>query len=132
MPRETHTALYSLYRSFKAFNLVSRSGHFQFLNKIACPPQLLSIIASFHDDMKDTVNFDGTSSKTIKRVVKQGCVLAPTLFGTFLVLLLNVTFRLRERHTSAHQEGREAIQPVPPEDQDRDPYGAHQGVAVRG
>ena len=36
----------------KAFDLVSRDGLFKILAKIGCPPTLLSIVKSFHDDMK--------------------------------------------------------------------------------
>ena len=70
----------------KAFDLVSRDGLFKILAKIGCPPTLLSIVKSFHDNMKGTVLFDGNTSDpfNIPRGVKQGCVLAPTLFGIFL------------------------------------------------
>ncbi|XDV29424.1 hypothetical protein PO909_032554 [Leuciscus waleckii] len=79
----------------KAFDLVSRKGLFQLMQKIGCPPQLLNIIASFHDDMKGIVSCDGETSKPfeIKSGVKQGCVLAPTLFGIFFSMLLTFAFR---------------------------------------
>ena len=66
----------------KAFDLVSRRGLFNLLEKIGCPPSLLSVISSFHNDMKGTVNYDGATSEPLKihSGVKQGCV--PTLFGT--------------------------------------------------
>ena len=46
----------------KAFDLVSRSGLFKILQKIDCPPKLLAIITSFHQDMQSTVYFDGATS----------------------------------------------------------------------
>ena len=69
----------------KSFNLVSRDGFFKILAKIGCPPTLLSIMKSFHDNMKGTVLCDGATSDpfNILSGVKQGCVLAPTLFGIF-------------------------------------------------
>ena len=78
----------------KAFDLVSRDGLFKLLPRIGCPPKLLSIIQSFHDGMMGTVSFDGNLSTPfpIKSGVKQGCVLAPTLFGIFFALLLNHAF----------------------------------------
>ena len=39
----------------KAFNLISRDGLFKILATIGCPPSLLSITRSFHDNMKGTV-----------------------------------------------------------------------------
>ena len=80
----------------KAFDLVSRQGLFQLLKKIGCPsPQLHSIIASLHEDMQSVVSFEGKTSETftIRSGVKQGCVLAPTLCGIFLSLLLNHAFK---------------------------------------
>ena len=69
----------------KAFDLVSRDGLFKILPKIGCPPKLQSMIESFHTDTKGTVQFNGSSSEPfeIRGGVKQGCVLAPTLFGIF-------------------------------------------------
>ena len=79
----------SLYVAFidltMAFDLVSRDGLFKVLERIGCPPKLLTIVGAFHVDMKATVHVDATTSGAfdIRSGVKQGCVLAPTLFGIF-------------------------------------------------
>ena len=74
----------------KAFDLASRDGLLKVLLKIGCPPKLQSMIESVHTDTKGTVQFNGTLSEPfeIRSGVKQGCVLAPMLFGTFFGLLL--------------------------------------------
>jgi hypothetical protein len=78
----------------KAFNLVSRDGLFKLLQRIGCPPRLLSLIRSFHEGMMGTVQFEGNISDPfpIQSGIKQGCVLAPTLLGIFLALLLKHAF----------------------------------------
>ena len=78
----------------KAFDLVSRDGLFNILPKIGYPPKLLSIIRSFQEDMKGTAVFDGSTSAAfnIRSGVKQGCVLAPTLFGVFSAVMLKHAF----------------------------------------
>ena len=78
----------------KAFDFVSRSGLFKILQKIGCPPKLLAIITSFHQDMQSTVCFDGATSNAfpVSSGVKQGCALAPTLFGIFFSMLLQYAF----------------------------------------
>ena len=87
-----------LYMAFidltKAFDLVSRDGLFKVLPKIGCPPKLLSIIKSFHDNMQGIVQYDGSYSQPfdIRSGVKQGCVLAPTLFGIFFAIMLKHAF----------------------------------------
>ena len=52
------------------------------------------MIESFHTDTKGTVHFNGSSSEPfeIRGGVKQGCVLAPTLFGIFFGMLLKHAF----------------------------------------
>jgi hypothetical protein len=78
----------------KAFDTVSREGLYSVLEHIGCPPKLMSIIKSFHEGMQGAVVFDGTVSDPffMRRGVRQGCVLAPTLFGIFFSLLLKTAF----------------------------------------
>ena len=78
----------------KAFDLASRSRFFKILQKIGCPPKLLAIITAFHQDMQSTVCFDGATSNAflVSSGVKQGCILAPTLFGIFFSMLLQYAF----------------------------------------
>ena len=78
----------------KAFGLVSMDDLFKILPKIECPPKLLSIIRSFHEDTKGTVVFDGSTSAAFNILsgVKQGCALASTLFGIFFAVMLKHAF----------------------------------------
>lgn len=78
----------------KAFHLVSRESIFKVLPMIGCPPTLQTLIESFHRDMQATVQFNGSTSETFnfRSGVKQGCVLAPTLFGILFALLLKYAF----------------------------------------
>ena len=59
-----------LYHAFidltKAFDMLSRTGLFKLLEKIGCPPKLLSIIASFHVNMHGTVSSNGEISQPFK------------------------------------------------------------------
>ena len=75
----------------KSFDLISNDGLFKILPKIGCPPTLLSFIKPFHEDMKGTVTFDGSTSH-IRSGVKHSCVLALTLFGIFATRLLKLAF----------------------------------------
>ena len=79
----------------KAFDLVSRDGLFQVLKRIGCPEKLLNIIVSFHRNMQGVISFDGEISSPfpINGGVKQGCILAPTLFGIFFSMLLRKAFK---------------------------------------
>ena len=94
--REQNMPLYIAFIDLtKAFDLVSREGLFQLLKKIGCPPTLLEIVTSFHTNMTARIFFDGALSDSvpINSGVKQGCVLAPTLFGIFFSLLLHHAHR---------------------------------------
>ena len=89
--REQQMPLYIAFVDLtKAFDLVSRNGLFQILEKIGCPPHLLTIIRQLHENMQGRVHFSGATSKAfpVSSGVKQGCELAPTLFAIFFSLLL--------------------------------------------
>ena len=93
--REQQKPLYIAFVDLtKAFDLVSRSGLFNLLKKIGCPPKLLELVVHFHKDMHSTVCFNGGTSKAfpVSSGVKQGCVLAPTLFGIFFSMVLHYSF----------------------------------------
>lgn len=78
----------------KVFDLVSRDGLFKILNRIGCLPTLLRILISFHENQHCAIIADGDRSKPFKvSGVKQGCVLAPTLFGIFFSCVLVFAFQ---------------------------------------
>ena len=60
--------------------------------------------------MQGTVSYDGASSEPFKILsgVKQGCVLAPTLFGIFFSMLLNLAFGHSDEgfHRHTRSEGK--------------------------
>lgn len=82
----------------KVCDLVSRKGLFYLLKKIGCPSQLLSITVSFHGDMKGAISYDDKVSESflMQRGVKQGYVLAPTLFYLAYVSSLLLNFAVRK------------------------------------
>ncbi|XP_067888861.1 uncharacterized protein [Heterodontus francisci] len=103
--REQQMPLYVAFIDLTtAFDLVSRRGLFRLLEKIGYPPKLLSIITSFHDNMKGTIQHGGSSSEPfpILSGVKQGCVLAPPLFAIFFSLLLSHAFKSSEEGIFLH------------------------------
>ena len=65
------------------------------MHKIGCPPHLFAVITSFHENMHSTVRYNGSTSEPfeVSSGVKQGCVLAPTLFGIFFSMLLQYAFK---------------------------------------
>lgn len=83
----------------KAFDLIDRKSLFLVLEKAGCPPTLLSLVKSFHNGMHGRVLFDGALSDRfpIVRGVKQGCVLAPTLFGIYFSYVFKVAYQNLDR-----------------------------------
>ena len=94
--REQRRPLYIAFVDLtKAFDLVGRDGLYAVLQKVGCPQRLLNLVKSFHDGMRGSVQFDGSLSDSfpVNSGVKQGCVLAPTLFGIYFSVVLNHAFR---------------------------------------
>ena len=61
--------------------------------KDGCPPRFIAMVWKFHDGMQTHVQNDGEVSEPFKVTngVKQGCVMAPTLFSMmFSAMLIGV------------------------------------------
>ena len=92
---EQNMSLYMVFVDFtKAFDTVNRSLLWKILKKIGCPERFVNLISSLHNNMKAQVRYKGDLSDKfgINNGVKQGCVLAPTLFSIFLSQVLNHAF----------------------------------------
>ena len=76
-----------LYMTFvgltKAFDTVSREGLWKIMAKFGCPTKFIAKVRQFHDGMLARVQNDGEFSEPfpVTNGVKQGCVLALTLFS---------------------------------------------------
>ena len=89
--REQNMAPYAAFMDLtKAFDTVSREGLWRILGKLGCPPRFLSILQQLHIGQKGQVKHNGEFSDSfpIENGVKQGCVLAPTLFAVFFSMML--------------------------------------------
>jgi len=61
--REQNQPLYLAFVDLtKAFDSVNREALFMVMQKAGCPPTLLSLIKSFHNEMKGRVQFDNDPS----------------------------------------------------------------------
>lgn len=82
--REQNVGLYAAFIDLtKAFDTVSRDGLWRILVRLGCPPKLLQILQQLHKGQMGQVKHKGELSDPfpIENGVKQGCVLAPTLFA---------------------------------------------------
>ena len=67
----------------KAFDTVSRERLWTIMAKFGCPAKFIAMVRQFHDGMLARVQNDGEFSDPfpVTNGVKQGCVLASTLFS---------------------------------------------------
>lgn len=74
----------------KAFDTVSRTGLWKILSRLGCPPKFMKMITELHENQEGQVRLNGELSTPfpIRNGVKQGCVLAPTLFSLFFSSML--------------------------------------------
>lgn len=94
--QEQNVDLYSTYVDLtKAFDTVSREGLWRIMAKYGCPRKFIAITRQFHDGMLARVLDSGETSDPfeVTNGVKQGCVLAPTLFSLMFSAMLTDAFR---------------------------------------
>ena len=93
---EQNKSLYVVFIDFrKAFDTVNRDALWKVLKCYGCPDRFLSLVKGFHQKMNARVCSQGEYSDPIevKNGVKQGCVLAPTLFSIYLSAVIDDAFR---------------------------------------
>ena len=78
----------------KAFDTVNRDALWKIMSKFGCPEKFVNIVRLFHDGMQARVKDDGQYSEPfpVTNGVKQGCVLAPTLFSMLFSAMLTDAF----------------------------------------
>ena len=97
--QEQHSDLYMTFVDLtKAFDTVSREGLWRIMYKFGCPSKFITIVRQLHDGMMVKVMDDGDESDAfpVTNGVKQGCVLAPTLFSMVFSAMLVDAFRDHE------------------------------------
>ena len=88
-----------LYMTFvdltKAFDTVSRERLWKIMAKFGCPAKFIAMVRQFHDGMLAMVQNDGEFSDPfpVTNGVKQGCVLASTLFSMMFSAMLTDAFQ---------------------------------------
>ena len=88
-----------LYMTFvdltKASDTVSREGLWKIMAEFGCPAKFIAMVRQFHDGMLARVQNDGDFSDPfpVTNGVKQGCVLASTLFSMMVSAILTDAFQ---------------------------------------
>ena len=79
----------------KAFDTVSRDGLWKIMAMFGCPPRYITMVRQFHDGMQARVQNVGEYSEPfpVTNGVKQGCVMAPTLFSMMFSAMLTYAFQ---------------------------------------
>ena len=102
---EQHQDLHLVFIDLtKAFDTVNRAALWAILSKLGCPPRFVQIIRSFHDGMfcKVIENGDASDPFPVSSGVKQGCVLAPTLFSLLFAQMLSAALSQTEAGVKIH------------------------------
>jgi exonuclease III len=94
--QEQHRDVYLAFIDLtKAFDSVCRDGLWKIMAKIGCPNKFIKIVQQLHDGMQANVreNCQLSNPFPVSNGVKQGCVLAPTLFSIVFSSMLTDAFR---------------------------------------
>nr|VZI32221.1 unnamed protein product [Spirometra erinaceieuropaei] len=90
------THLYSTFVDLtKAFDTGNREGLWKIMQKFGCPERFTQMVRQLHDGMMARVTDNGAVSEAfaVTNGVKQGCVLAPTLFSLMFSAMLMDAYR---------------------------------------
>ena len=82
--QEQNVDLYMIFVGLaRAFDAVGREGLWKIMAKFGCPAKCIAMVRQFNDSMLARVQNDGEFSDPfpVTNGVKQGCVLASTLFS---------------------------------------------------
>ncbi len=93
---EQHMNLYAVFIDLtKAFDTINRNTLWKVLSKKGIPPKVTNILKAMHTDMLGSVKVNGeiTDSFPITTGVKQGCIIAPTLFIIYFDAMLQEALR---------------------------------------
>ena len=79
----------------KAFDTVSREGLWKTMAKFGCPAKFIAMVRQYLDGMLTSVQNDGEFSDPfpVTNGIKQGCVLASTLFSMMFSAMLTDAFQ---------------------------------------
>ena len=89
--REQNMGLYAAFVDLtKAFDTVSHDGLWKILARLGCAPQFFTILRQVHEGQQGQVKHNGSLSGSfpISNGIKQGCILALTLFSIFFSIML--------------------------------------------
>ena len=96
LARNKQTPLYVCFIDLtKAYDSVARTLLCTDFARLGVPPNMISVIRQFHDDMRAWVRPDYRVCSGwfgMEQSLRQGCVLAPLLFNTFLAAVINVAY----------------------------------------
>ncbi|BHF61079.1 hypothetical protein SprV_0100405000 [Sparganum proliferum] len=107
--QEMRTHLYSTFVDLaKAFDTVNRDGLWKIMQKFGCPERFIQMVRQLQDGMMARVRDNGAVSEafTVTNGVKQGCMLAPTLFSLMFSAMLMDAYRDERPPGSASPTGR--------------------------
>nr|VZH96378.1 unnamed protein product [Spirometra erinaceieuropaei] len=94
--QEMRTHLYPTFVDpTKAFDTVNREGLWKIMQKFGCPERFTQMVRQLHDGMMARVTDNGAVSEAfaVTNGVKQGCVMAPTLFSLMSSAMLMDAYR---------------------------------------